>query len=100
MYREDYSRAGYHMLPAFDRDARFTRTEILVFTLALISITSLPLTGAVGPLYLLGMLLPGAFLLYYVLRLMKSPKTGASGLLHASVLYLPVVLTVMMVYRR
>jgi hypothetical protein len=46
------------------------------------------------------MLLPGAFLLYYVCRLIKSPKIGASGLLHASVLYLPVVLTVMMIYRR
>ena len=100
MYREDYSRAGYRMLPSFDRDSRFTRIEILVFTLALILITSLPLTGPVGPLYLLGMLLPGAFLLYYVLRLMKSAKTGASGLLHASVLYLPVVLVVMMIYRR
>jgi len=100
MYREDYSRAGYQMLPEFDRDSRFTRAEILVFTLALILITSLPLAGPVGPLYLMGMLLPGAFLLYYVLRLMKSAKTGASGLLHASVLYLPVVLTVMMIYRR
>lgn len=100
MYRDDYSRAGYQMLPSFDRDSRFTRAEILVFTLALILITSLPLTGPVGPLYLLGMLLPGAFLLYYVFRLMKSVKTGASGLLHASVLYLPIVLAVMMIYRR
>jgi protoheme IX farnesyltransferase len=100
MYREDYSRAGYRMLPGFDRDSRFTRAEILVFTLALILITSLPVNGPVGPLYLLCMLLPGAFLLYYVLRLMKSARTGASGLLHASVLYLPVVLAVMMVYRR
>lgn len=100
MYRDDYSRAGYQMLPSFDRDSRFTRAEILVFTLALILITSLPLTGPVGPLYLLGMLLPGAFLLYYVFRLMKSAKTGASGLLHASVLYLPIVLAVMMIYRR
>jgi len=100
MYREDYSRAGYRMLPSFDRDSRFTRAEILVFTLALILITSLPLTGPVAPLYVLGMLLPGAFLLYYVLRLMKLAKTGASGLLHASVLYLPLVLVVMMIYRR
>src|SRR5579872_4632144 len=32
MYRDDYSRAGYHMLPSFDRDAHFTRAEILLFT--------------------------------------------------------------------
>ena len=100
MYRDDYSRAGYRMLPSFDRDSRFTRIEILLFTVALILVTSLPLNGPVGGFYLAGMLLPGAFLMYYVLRLMKSAKTGASGLLHASVLYLPIVLAVMMFHRR
>jgi protoheme IX farnesyltransferase len=29
MYRDDYERAGYRMLPNFDRDFRFTRTEIV-----------------------------------------------------------------------
>jgi heme o synthase len=98
LYREDYSRAGYRMLPHFDRDSRFTRAEILVFTVALILITSLPLTGSVDRLYLIGMLLPGTFLLYYVLRLMRSPKNSASSLLHASVLYLPIVLIVMVIH--
>lgn len=99
MYRDDYSRAGYHMLPEFDRDSRFTRGEILVFTLALIVITMLPPAGA-GALYFVGMLACGIFLLYYVLKLMNSTsKIGPSRLLHASVLYLPIVLAVMMVYR-
>src|ERR1700724_1020274 len=43
MYRDDYSRAGYHMLPAFDRDTRFTRAEIVGFTLVLVFATMLPL---------------------------------------------------------
>lgn len=99
MYRDDYSRAGYHMLPSFDRDAHFTRAEILLFTLALITITMLPFSGA-GVLYFVLMLLPGMLLLYYVVKLMSSAsKVGASRLLHASVLYLPIVLAVMMVYR-
>ncbi len=99
MYRDDYSRAGYHMLPSFDRDSHFTRGEILLFTLALIAITMLPFSGA-GPFYFVGMLLPGLFLLYYVIKLMGSAsKISASRLLHASVLYLPVVLIVMMFYR-
>lgn len=100
MYREDYSRAGYRMLPSFDRDSRFTRAEILIFSLVLILITMLPAASYGEPLYIVGMLLPGLFLLYYVGRLMNSAsRTGASGLLHASVLYLPVVLGVMMFYR-
>ena len=99
MYRDDYSRAGYHMLPSFDRDAHFTRAEILLFTLALIAITMLPFSGA-GALYFVGMLLPGIFMLYYVVKLMRSTsKISASRLLHASVLYLPIVLAIMMVYR-
>jgi heme o synthase len=101
MYREDYSRAGYRMLPSFDRDSRFTRSEILIFTLALIAITIFQGLSIGAPLYFLGMTLSGVFLLYYAFRLMKSSsRTGASGLLHASVLYLPIVLAVMMVYRR
>lgn len=100
MYRDDYSRAGYRMLPSFDRDSRFTRSEILVFTLVLIAITLLPAYRA-GTLYLSGMLLAGLFLLYYVVKLMNSnSKVGPSRLLHASVLYLPVVLALMMAYRR
>jgi len=100
MYRDDYSRAGYRMLPSFDRDSHFTRTEVLVFTLALIAITLLPFSGA-GALYFVGMTLPGIFLLYYVIRLMCSTsKVEASRLLHASVLYLPIVLAVMMAYRQ
>jgi heme o synthase len=99
MYRDDYSRAGYRMLPSFDHDSHFTRAEILIFTLALIAITLLPFSGA-GALYFVGMLLPGLFLLYYVVKLMNSTsRTAPSRLLHASVLYLPVVLAVMMVHR-
>ncbi|HXU16442.1 MAG TPA: heme o synthase [Terriglobales bacterium] len=93
MYRKDYERAGYRMLPRFDADSRFTRGEIVFFTVALIVTTLLP--GA-GVLYSATMLLAGGFLLFYALRVAKaSSKVSASGLLHASVVYLPVVLAVM-----
>ena len=92
MYREDYARAGYKMLPAFDREARFTRAEILGLTLVLIVITLLP-SGRLGPLYGIAMVLAGAFLLYYVVKLTRSASIAlASKLVHASVIYLPVVL--------
>lgn len=96
MYREDYSRAGYQMLPAFDLDSRFTRAEIVGFTLALIATTMLPLVSRGGPIYLAGMLLAGVFLLYHVIKLAQSgSKVLASRLVHASVIYLPVVLLIM-----
>jgi heme o synthase len=95
MYREDYARAGYRMLPNFDRDSRFTRAEILGFTMILVVTTMLPIVDRAGPIYVTGMLLAGVFLLYHGTRLARSSaKVAASRLVHASVVYLPMVLGV------
>jgi protoheme IX farnesyltransferase len=94
MYQEDYDRAGYRMLPRFDVDSRFTRAEILGFTVVLVLTTLLPTIHAGAP-YLAAMLLAGAFLLYHVVRLTKSAsRTLASRVVHASVIYLPLVLLI------
>lgn len=101
MYREDYDRAGYRMLPRFDQDSSFTRAEIVVFTCALIVTTMLPAIAHFAPVYLVSMLLAGAFLLYYALRLaVSASRPVASRLLHASVVYLPIVLVIMAVAKR
>jgi heme O synthase-like polyprenyltransferase len=98
MYRDDYARAGYRMLPDFDLDSRFTRAEIVGFTLILIVTTMLPLVGRGGPIYLTGMFMAGAFLLYHVTKLAQfTSKVLASRVVHASVIYLPVVLGLMIV---
>lgn len=100
LYREDYRRAGYRMLPHFDLDSRFTRTEILAFTAILVLATMLPLAVHASVIYLFAMSLAGCYLLYHVARLMTSPsKVLARRVVHASVLYLPVVLAMMMVYK-
>jgi len=101
MYREDYARAGYRMLPRFDMDSRFTRAEILTFTLVLVMTTLLPLGGRGGAAYLVAMSVAGAFLLFHVLKLAKSSSTVlASRVVHASVIYLPVVLGTMVAWKR
>jgi protoheme IX farnesyltransferase len=100
MYREDYARAGYHMLPRFDRDSRFTRAEIFAFTAILVVITILPAASRGGPVYFSVAALAGAFLFYHVIKLTKSPsKVLASRVVHASVLYLPVVLGLLIAYK-
>lgn len=100
MYRDDYARAGYRMLPRFDRDSRFTRAEIFGFTVVLVAVTMLPLAGRGSPVYLLTVLLAGCYMLYHVGNLMKSTSTVmARKVVHASVLYLPIVLAMMMVYK-
>jgi len=100
MYREDYVRAGYRMLPRFDLDSRFTRAEIVGFTLILVVTTMLPVAGRDGPVYLTAMALAGAFLLYHAARLARSnSKVLARRVVHASVIYLPVVLGMMIAWK-
>lgn len=100
MYREDYDRAGYKMLPAFDRDSHFTLAEIVAFTVILILITMLPPTGHGDAIYFGGMALTGAFLLYHVIKLAKSASRVLAGrVLHASVIYLPIVLGILIARR-
>jgi protoheme IX farnesyltransferase len=100
MYREDYSQAGYRMLPRFDLDSRFTRAEILIFTFLLILATLLLVPGGRGIVYTSAMGLAGLFMLYHVGRLVRSTsKALASRVVHASVIYLPVVLGLMIAWK-
>jgi protoheme IX farnesyltransferase len=102
MYREDYARAGYKMLPGFDAEGRFTRAEIVGFTLALILVTVFPaFSGGLSWSYLLSMGLAGAFFLYYSGRLaISGSRVSASRLVHASVIYLPAVFAIMILCKR
>ena len=100
MYRDDYDRAGYRMLPHFDRDFRFTRAEIVGFTLILVVTTMLPVAARGGAFYLIAMALAGAFLLYHVARLARSnSRVLASRVVFASVIYLPVILGIMVAWK-
>jgi protoheme IX farnesyltransferase len=101
MYREDYARAGYRMLPHFDRDSRFTRAEIVCFTLILAVTTMLPVVGRGGPVYLTAMALAGAFLFYHVVKLARSTsQLLARRVVFASVVYLPLILGIMIAWKR
>ncbi len=98
MYREDYDGAGYRMLPRFDRDARFTRAEIILFTVALAVTTMLPLVSAGKLAYSIAMAAAAMFFLYYCLKLAGSAaklRTMAARVVHASVIYLPVALGIL-----
>ncbi len=101
MYRDDYASAGYKMLPQFDLDSRFTRAEIIAFTIVLTITTMLPLVDHGGPAYSLAMVLAGCFMLYHASKLAASASTiSARKLVHASVMYLPVVLLIMVALKR
>jgi len=94
MYREDYARAGYKMLPDFDADGRFTRSEVFGFSIVLVLVT-LFFGFRAAPLSLVTLSLAGALLLYPAIKLLRtSSRNMASKVVHASVIYLPIVLIV------
>jgi heme o synthase len=100
LYREDYAKAGFRMLPRFDADGRFTKAEIVAFTVVLVIVTILPFAGRNGAIYSLIMFAAGAFFVYHTVKLARSgSRVLASRVVHASVIYLPVVLGTMMVWR-
>ena len=100
MYREDYARAGFRMMPAFDVDGRFTKAEIIAFTIMLVLATVLPLARPGNAWYSLSMLAAGSFFLYHTAKLTASnSKVLASRVVDASVIYLPVVLAILAVWK-
>jgi protoheme IX farnesyltransferase len=99
IFREDYKRGGFKMLPVIEPDGRRMFRHINVFSLVLIPISILPvLAGMSGRVYLLGATVLGFLLLGASLSFAGSKTTvDARKLLKASVLYLPLLLLLIVV---
>ena len=101
LYRDDYARAGFPMLPVLDREGGFTARQTVVHSLALL-IASLAAgaAGMGGAWYLGGAFLLGATLTLFALRLVSTRDLAAArGLFLASVLYLPALCTLLLAAR-
>ncbi|HEX8201521.1 MAG TPA: heme o synthase [Isosphaeraceae bacterium] len=94
IYREDYARAGYKMLPAVDPRGARTGRQAVVYALALVPVGLLPATiGLAGPWYFVGALGLGLYYLACAVRFWSDVTDAtARGLLRASFLYLPAIL--------
>jgi protoheme IX farnesyltransferase len=100
LYREDYARAGMLMLPAVDDDDGRTTFRAILISTQLLIVASLVLTviAPVGPLYfLLAIILDISF--YYIAYRASFSRTklAAKQLLHASVIYLPLLYLAMLI---
>jgi heme o synthase len=102
MYREDYERAGYRVLPASKNRHRFVAVQSLVPALLLVPVSLVPaLVGHEGRIYFGGAALLGLTFLYCAARLALDRSNGiARRLLLASVLYLPSVFLLMPLDRK
>jgi protoheme IX farnesyltransferase len=97
LYREDYARAGFRLLPVIDRDGKSTGRQIVSNCLALLAVGLIPtLIGFTGTIYFFCALLLGSIFLWYGISLARScSQAAARRLLFASLVYLPVLLAVM-----
>ncbi|HEX9746025.1 MAG TPA: heme o synthase [bacterium] len=99
LYRIDYLRGGFKMLPVIDMNGSMTGRMIILYTLALIPVTlGITIAGISGWYYLIGAIILGLGFLVLGIRLYFERTTKAARRLFlASVIYLPLLLILMLV---
>jgi protoheme IX farnesyltransferase len=97
LYREDYARADFQLLPVLDPEGTSTARHIVVHSLALLAVGLLPTTlRLAGTVYFVTAFILGVAMLICGVMLARSHSTvAARRLLFASLIYLPALLVVM-----
>jgi heme o synthase len=101
MYREDYHRAGYMVLPGGEFSASFMACQAMTPLLVLVPTSVIPvLVGRAGLVYLATALVLGGLFIYRADQLAAHRSNAmARRLLFASIVYLPLLFTAMLVDR-
>ncbi len=97
MYRDDYAKAGFAMLPVYDSDGRRTARQTVSHTLGLLPISLCPfLLKLAGVVYLAGALVLGLAFFWQAVQFSRELSAQrARQLFYASILYLPLLLGLM-----
>lgn len=101
LYREDYARAGFVMLPVVDPTGERTGRQAVCHTLGLLSVSLFPVAlGMVGAIYLVGSLVLGALFLGSAISFSRHLNAAKARVLFlVSILYLPLLLALMVINR-
>lgn len=101
MYRRDYARGGFRVLPVTDTSGEVTFRVVVLYSLVLLPIgLAMTLVGAAGWLYAAGSLATGAALVGLSWRLYRlRTETSARRVFVSSLVYLPLVLGLMLADR-
>ncbi len=97
MYREEYAKAGFKMLPVIDPQGHRTGRQAVSHTLGLLPVSLSPfLFRLAGPAYLIGALVLGLVFLWYAIQFSRDLTSArARQLFFVSILYLPLLLALM-----
>ena len=101
MYREDYAKAGYVVLPNGPQIGRFVSWQALVPSLTLMPVSAAAAVLAGASLLGVGAVcvLTAAFILYSARLAFRKSNVAARRLLTASIIYLPVTYLLLMLVR-
>jgi protoheme IX farnesyltransferase len=93
MYREDYARAGFPMLPVIEPDGRSTGRQAVVYAAALVPLSLAPtLMRMAGEIYFAGALVLGLAFLWLTVSFARSRSVrDARRVFFGSIAYLPVL---------
>jgi protoheme IX farnesyltransferase len=102
VYREDYAKGGYHMLPDNPEIDLITRSIIVIFSLALLGITLLvPSIGLGERLFFVSALFLGGVMLLMSIKLYtKYSLENARRMFRASIIYIPILMIVLLIDER
>ncbi len=97
MYREDYARGGFKMLPAVDQPGTLTARLAFIYTLSLLPVTaSLAFIGVSGTVFLATSQILGLAFVALGWRFLRlRGETAARRLFFASIIYLPLLMVLM-----
>lgn len=101
-YREDFTRAGYKVLPLVDEKGHRTRGQVIFFSLALAVVSLLPVFfGVAGSIYMVGAALGSLVFVGCAIRFGAGRTRRLAGqLMAASLIYMPLILTLLLLDRR
>ena len=97
IYREEYAKAGFQMLPVIDPQGHRTGRQAVSHTLGLLPVSLCPfLFKLAGPVYLTGALILGLAFLWFAIQFSRHLTVArARQLFYVSILYLPLLLALM-----
>lgn len=97
MYRDDYGKAGFPMLPVIDPDGRRAGKQAVLYAAALVPVSLLPtLAGISGVVYFASALVLSLVMLVLAIRFASTRSDAAArALFFGSITYLPLIWIVM-----
>lgn len=103
LYKDDYRRGGFKMLPVIDNEQlSITSRQIVIYSLALLPMTLTPtLLHMAGPVYFAAALFLGlGFFAFALTAAATRTRVDARKLFFASIIYLPLLLAFLMLDKR